>query len=77
MRTEVQEDEIKTGLRGDEQKQFEAICKLYDRYSDPLASYVRENFPTLDSHELTTAVNDVFIGLAKKPSRGIFTQTVL
>lgn len=73
MRTEVNEDKIKTELRGNEQDQFEAICKLYDRYAGPLASYIRERVaPTLHPHELTTAVNDVFLELAKKAKDGKF-----
>jgi DNA-directed RNA polymerase specialized sigma24 family protein len=69
----VHEDEIKSGLRGNELKQFEAVCKAYGRYAAPLASYIRERVaPTLDSHELTTAVNDVFIELAKKARHGNF-----
>ena len=74
MRTEVQEEEIKTGLRGDDQKQFEAICKAYDSYADALASHVRERYPLLDSHELNTAVNDVFIELARKAKQGKFAS---
>jgi len=70
--TEV-ENEIKTGLQGDEQKQYEAVCKAYDRFAAPLAAYILERVvPTLDSHELTTAVNDVFIELAKKAKQGKF-----
>lgn len=72
MRTEVQEDEIKTGLREDEQKQFEAICKALEQYAGPLAASVREHFPTLDSHEQATAVHDVFIELARKAKQGTF-----
>lgn len=72
MNTEV-EEEIKTGLKGDEHKQHEAVCKAYDRFADPLASYIRENVaPTLDSHELATAVDNVFIDLAKKAKEGNF-----
>lgn len=74
--TEV-EEEIKTGLKGNEHKQHEAVCKAYDRFAAPLASYIRENVaPTLDSHELTTAVDNVFIDLAKKPKRGILSLMV-
>jgi len=70
--TEV-EKEIKIGLKGDEQKQFEAVCKAYDRFAAPLASYIRECVaPTLDEHELTTAVNNVFLDLAKKAKKGGF-----
>ncbi len=73
MRTEVEENEIKAGLRGDEQKQFEAICKARDRYADALAAYIRECVaPTLDGNELTTAVDNIFIGLAKKAKKGNF-----
>ena len=73
VKTEV-EEEIKIGLRGDEQKQFEAVCKAYDRFAAPLASYIRECVaPTLDEHELTTAVNNVFLDLAKKAKKGGFT----
>lgn len=52
--------------------QFDAVCKAYERYANPLASYLRERFPTLDSQELTTAVDDVFISLAKKAKVGNF-----
>jgi DNA-directed RNA polymerase specialized sigma24 family protein len=72
VKTEVQEEEIKLGLRGDEQKQLEAICKAYGRYRDPLASYAREQFPALDSQEVATAVNDVFLELARKAKEGKF-----
>jgi len=72
VRTEVQEEQIKTGLRGDEKKQFEAICKAIETYADPLAAFVRENYPLLDSHELTIAVDDVFLKLAKKAKEGRF-----
>ncbi len=74
MRTEV-EEEIKTGLQGNEIKQYEAICKAYERYAAPLASYILERVaPTLDSHDVTTAVNDVFIELAKKAKNGNFNM---
>jgi DNA-directed RNA polymerase specialized sigma24 family protein len=70
--TEV-EEQIKTGLQGNEEKQLEAVCKAYERYAAPLAAYILERVvPTLDSHELTTAVNDVFIELAKKAKNGNF-----
>jgi hypothetical protein len=72
--TEV-EEEIKVGLKGDERKQYEAVCKAYDRFADPLASFIRESVaPTLDEHELTTAVNNVFLDLAKKAKKGGFTS---
>lgn len=74
MKIEV-EEEIKTGLKGDEQKQYEAVCKAYDRFANPLASYVRECVaPTLDEHELTTAIDNVFLDLAKKAKNGKFTS---
>ncbi|MGO9585518.1 MAG: hypothetical protein ACLP2Y_04910 [Limisphaerales bacterium] len=48
MKTEV-EEEIKTGLKGNEEKQLEAVCKAYDRFAAPLAAYIRESVaPTLD-----------------------------
>ena len=73
MKTEV-EEQIKTGLRGDEHKQHEAVCRAYERFAAPLASYIRESVaPTLDDHELTTAVNNVFLDLAKKAKNGNFT----
>jgi DNA-directed RNA polymerase specialized sigma24 family protein len=73
VKTEV-EEEIKSGLKGNEEKQLEAVCKAYDRFAAPLASYIRESVaPTLDSHELTTAVDNVFIDLAKKAKKGNFT----
>lgn len=72
VKTEVQEEEIKLGLGGDEQRQFEAICKAYNHYAEPLTAFVRERFPTFDSQEVTTAVNDVFIELAKKTKEGKF-----
>lgn len=73
VKTEV-EEEIKIGLKGDEQEQFEAVCKAYDRFAAPLASFIRERVaPTLDEHELTTAVNNVFLDLAKKAKKGDFT----
>lgn len=73
VKTEV-EEEIKTGLKGDEEKQYEAVCKAYDRFADPLAAYIRERVaPTLDEHELTTAVNNVFLDLAKKAKTRKFT----
>ena len=73
MSTDVEEEAIKTGLRGDELKQLEAVSKAFDRYANPLASYIKERIaPTLDPHELATAVNDVFIDLAKKAKNGQF-----
>ena len=70
--TEV-EEEIKTGLQGNEQKQYEAVCKAFDRYAAPLAAYILESVvQTLDSHALTTAVNDVFLELAKMAKQGKF-----
>jgi DNA-directed RNA polymerase specialized sigma24 family protein len=73
VKTDVQEEEIKTGLRGDEQKQFEAICKARDRYADGLAAYVHERIaPTLDERELAAVIDEVFIGLAKKAKNGNF-----
>jgi len=70
--TEV-EEEIKTGLQGNEQKQLEAVCKAYGRYATPLAAYILERVvPTLDGHELTTAVNDVFLELARMAKQGKF-----
>jgi DNA-directed RNA polymerase specialized sigma24 family protein len=74
VKTEV-EEEIKTGLKGDEHKQHEAVCKAYERFANPLASYIRESVaPTLDEHELTTAVNNVFLDLAKKAKKGGFAS---
>lgn len=70
VKTSVGEDEIKQGLRGDEQRQFEAICKAIDCYADPLASFIRENHPTLDDHEVATAVEHVFKELAVMAKRG-------
>ncbi len=71
MDTDLEEQEIKTALLGNEQAQFNALTKAYARYANPLASYIREKVaPTLDSHELTTAVNDVFIELARKAKLG-------
>lgn len=72
MKTDLREKEIKQGLCGDDLKQEEALCRAYDRYADPIASYIREHFPLLDSSELTTAVNDAFTGLAKKVKQGNF-----
>lgn len=72
MNTEV-EEEIKTGLQGNEQKQYEAVSRAYDRYAAPLAAYILERVaPMLDSYELTTAVNDVFIELARMAKQGKF-----
>ena len=49
------------------------MCRAYDRYAAPLAAYILERVvPTLDSHELTTAVNDVFVELARMAKRGKF-----
>lgn len=73
MKVELEEHEIKTGLQGNDQEQADAISKAYHRYAGPIASYIRERVvPTLDNHELTTAVNDVFIELAKKVREGNF-----
>ena len=73
MKVELEEDAIKTGLRGNVQDQAEAIRVAYERYANPIAAYIREKVaPTLDCHELTTAVNDVFIELARKVGRGNF-----
>jgi len=67
------EDEIKKGLKGDEEKQFEAVCTAYHTFAAPLASYIRERVaPTLDESELATAVNNVFLDLAKKAKKGDF-----
>ena len=67
------EDEIKIGLRGDEQTQYEAICSAYERYAAPLAAFLRERWgATFDEHELKTAVNDVFVELANKVKTGNF-----
>lgn len=72
MRTEVCEEQIKTGLRGDAKTQFDAICKAIETYADALAACVRENYPLLDSHELAEAVDDVFLELARKAKNGDF-----
>jgi DNA-directed RNA polymerase specialized sigma24 family protein len=66
--------EIKNGLLGTEQQQCEAVEKAYERYAKPLASFIREKVaPTLDSHELSTAVDEVFLGLARSAAKGKIT----
>lgn len=71
METKLDESGIKNALRGNPQSQADALRKTYDRYVAPLAAYIRERVaPTLDSHQLATAVNDVFIELAKKVKDG-------
>jgi DNA-directed RNA polymerase specialized sigma24 family protein len=75
VKVDVEENEIKTGLIGNAQQQYSAICKAYERYADPLASFILERVaPTLDTAELTTAVNNVFIELARKARAGNFQQ---
>lgn len=67
------ENEIKSGLQGDEQRQHDALCSAYNRYAGPLTAFLRERWGvTLDGHEIATVVNDVFIELAKKASTGNF-----
>ncbi|MGH8094613.1 MAG: RNA polymerase sigma factor [Chthoniobacterales bacterium] len=71
MKIDLDEQQITSALLGDQQAQFKAVTRAYERYADPLASYIREKVaPTLDTHELTTAVNDVFIELARKAKLG-------
>jgi len=66
------QDDIKSGLCGDEKSQTEAIYRAYERYADPLAAFVAEKWVTFDSDEVRTVVNDVFRELAKKISEGTF-----
>lgn len=73
MRTHVEDvdKEIKNGLLGTEQQQLEAVERAYERYARPLASYIREKVaPTLDGHEVATAVDDVFLGLRRSAAQG-------
>ena len=75
MRTDVEDEQIKTGLLGTEQEKEAAICDAYERYKRPLAAFIREKVaPTLDSDEIATAINDVFCGLARYVSRGRFSR---
>jgi DNA-directed RNA polymerase specialized sigma24 family protein len=75
VKVDVEENEIKIGLIGNAHQQYSAICMAYERYADPLASFILERVaPTLDSTEITTAVNNVFIELARKAREGNFQQ---
>src|SRR5947208_1185427 len=60
------DDEIKAGLLGNEQEQEQAVSRAYERFSKPLAAFIREVVaPTLDSDEVATAVNETFCALAR------------
>ncbi len=75
MKTYVEDvdNEIKNGLLGGKREQEEAIRMAYERYKRPLFSFIHERVaPTLDSDEIATAVNNVFIGLAKYAARRRF-----
>lgn len=75
MKADVEEIQIARALGGNEQQQFEAICRAQERYSDPLASYILERVaPTIESHDLTMAIDDVFVELAKKAREGKFKE---
>lgn len=75
VRTEVEDEKITAGLLGTEQQQLEAINMAYGLYAAPLASFIRESVaPTLDPHEVATAVNDTFLGLAKYAARRRFSS---
>jgi len=67
------EEEIRNGLRGNYEDQIKAINYAYERFADPLAAALRERWAvTLDASEIKTAVNDVFVELAKKAKEGKF-----
>jgi DNA-directed RNA polymerase specialized sigma24 family protein len=66
------EDDIKAGLQGDEKAQADAIFRAYGEFAVPLASFLSEKWVTLDSSEIATAVDDVFIELANMASAGAF-----
>jgi DNA-directed RNA polymerase specialized sigma24 family protein len=73
VRTEVADGEIARGLLGTDAEQAAAIDRAYNRYAEPLAQFIREKVaPTLDPHEVKTAVNDTFLGLAKYAARRKF-----
>ncbi len=75
MRTEVEDadKEIIDGLLGNPKQQLKAIECAYARYAKPLTGFIRESVaPTLDEHEVATAVNNTFIALAKYAERGRF-----
>ena len=75
MRTEVEDidKEIIDGLLGNPKQQLKAIDTAYARYAKPLTGFIRESVaPTLDEHEVATAVNNTFIALARYAERGRF-----
>jgi DNA-directed RNA polymerase specialized sigma24 family protein len=76
VKTEVEEEHIKTGLLlGTEQEKEDAIRDAYERYKRPLFGFIKETVaPTLDSDEIESAIHDVFCGLAKYVSRGKFKR---
>jgi DNA-directed RNA polymerase specialized sigma24 family protein len=75
VKTEVEEQGIKTGLLGTEQEREDAIRDAYELYKRPLFVFIKETVaPTLDYDEIASAINDVFRGLASYVTRGKFTS---